>query len=334
MKGLSLEVRVGLLVIVAMGLLGAFVFVLGGYSFEDSYPIYVDFDNPGTVKPGAPVTIAGMKVGAVDEIIYRGGELDPETGSRALIRMRLSIEERVRDTVHEDALFYVASQSVLGEQVIAIDPGSHERPPLEENAVVRGVDPPRLDLALALGYELLDAMVTAIRNNREELQDMLQNVAGILRALNSILTDNRESIDRIITNVEHATEEAAALAQSARATVDSTEVRRIVDNLDRTLAVVSRDLEPILADTRAAVSSVNDTLGPEQRGQIQSTIQNAAELSERANRTVSDAQRIVTHIREGRGTVGALVMDEEIYDDLQEMLRDLKHNPWKLFWRE
>jgi len=27
-------------------------------------------------------------------------------------------------------------------------------------------------------------------------------------------------------------------------------------------------------------------------------------------------------------------MDEEIYDDVQEMLRDLKHNPWKFFWRE
>ena len=27
-------------------------------------------------------------------------------------------------------------------------------------------------------------------------------------------------------------------------------------------------------------------------------------------------------------------IDEEIYDDLQEMIRDLKHNPWKFFWRE
>ena len=40
------------------------------------------------------------------------------------------------------------------------------------------------------------------------------------------------------------------------------------------------------------------------------------------------------HVRAGRGTVGALLMDEEIYDDLQEMVRDLKHNPWKFFWRE
>ncbi len=334
MKGLSLEIRVGLLVLVAVALLGGFLFVLGGYSFEEGYTVYVDFDNPGTVKPGAQVTIAGMKVGSVEEIIYRGGELDPQTGSRALVRMRLEIEERVRETVHEDALFYVTSQSILGEQMLAVEPGSYDEPPLEEGAVVRGVDPPRLDLALALGYELLDTMVTAIRNNREELSDLLQNVAGILRSLNSILSDNRETIDRIIANVDHATAEAAALAQSARATVDGPEVRRIVDNLDRTLATVARDLEPILADTRAAVSNVNDALGPEQREQIQSTIENAAELSERANRTIAEAQQIVAHIREGRGTVGAILMDEEIYDDLQEMIRDLKHNPWKFFWRE
>jgi phospholipid/cholesterol/gamma-HCH transport system substrate-binding protein len=29
-----------------------------------------------------------------------------------------------------------------------------------------------------------------------------------------------------------------------------------------------------------------------------------------------------------------MMADEAVYDDLQELLRDLKHNPWKLFWRE
>ena len=60
----------------------------------------------------------------------------------------------------------------------------------------------------------------------------------------------------------------------------------------------------------------------------------AAELAENANEAVADARAIVAHVRAGRGTVGAIVMDEELYDDIQEMLRDLKHNPWKLFWRE
>jgi phospholipid/cholesterol/gamma-HCH transport system substrate-binding protein len=42
----------------------------------------------------------------------------------------------------------------------------------------------------------------------------------------------------------------------------------------------------------------------------------------------------VSHIKKGQGTIGGFVMDEEIYDDVQEMIRDLKHNPWKFLWRE
>jgi phospholipid/cholesterol/gamma-HCH transport system substrate-binding protein len=47
-----------------------------------------------------------------------------------------------------------------------------------------------------------------------------------------------------------------------------------------------------------------------------------------------DAEVIAAHIRRGRGSVGALVMDEQLFDDLQELARDLKHNPWKFFWKE
>lgn len=337
MKGLSLEVRVGLLVLTAMVLLGAFIFVLGGFSFEEGYTIYVDFNNPGNIKPGAPVTVGGIKVGRVEEVTYRGGDLDPQTGWRSLVRVRLSVDESIKRTIHDDALVFVTAQSILAEQVIAIDPGNPERPALEDGAILRGVDPPRLDLALALGYELLDTLVEVLRNNREELTDLLANVAGLMRSLNQLLGDNRERIDRIIANVETATDEATQLIRSTRGTIEGAEVQRIVRNLDHSLASVSRDLDPILRDTRDAVHNANETLaalGPEERDEIRSTIRNASQLAERANRTVADAQAIVTNIRQGHGTVGALLMDEEIYDDLQEMIRDLKHNPWKFFWRE
>jgi phospholipid/cholesterol/gamma-HCH transport system substrate-binding protein len=67
---------------------------------------------------------------------------------------------------------------------------------------------------------------------------------------------------------------------------------------------------------------------------IRKALGDLAQLAERANATAADAQAIVSHIKTGKGTVGALVMDEEIYDDMQEMIRDLKHNPWKFLWRE
>ena len=65
-----------------------------------------------------------------------------------------------------------------------------------------------------------------------------------------------------------------------------------------------------------------------------SITRDAADAAGRGALAARDAQELVSHVRQGKGTVGAFVMDEAVYDDVQEMLRDLKHNPWKLFWRE
>lgn len=338
MKGLSIEARVGLLVLVAAALLGALVFVLSGARLHKSYDVFVDFDNPGSVQPGAPVRIGGMKVGRVEEVRYLGGRLDARTGRRALVRLRLAIDEAVRETVHQDALFYVTAQGVLGEQYIAIDPGTPESPALAPGAIVHGVDPPRLDLALALGYELLDTLVRGIRNNREELGQILDALISIVRDVAALLHDNRDRLERILVNLETASAEAAQLVTGARAQyVDGAEVRRIVRNVDRVLGTVARELDPLMTDVRGAVRRADETLaviGPDERQRIQRTIENAERLSAQARTTLGDAQAIVAHIRRGEGTVGAMLMDEEIYDDVQEMIRDLKHNPWKFFWRE
>jgi phospholipid/cholesterol/gamma-HCH transport system substrate-binding protein len=40
-----------------------------------------------------------------------------------------------------------------------------------------------------------------------------------------------------------------------------------------------------------------------------------------------------TDLKEGRGTLGKLLTDESIYDNLDDMTSDLKGNPWKLLYR-
>ncbi len=337
-KTTSLEVRVGLLILTAIVVFVGFIFLLGGFDlFASGKRLRIDFDNPGAVKPGAPVTAGGVRIGRVDRIEYRGNQLDPETHTRTLIRVHVTVEDRYWETIHDDATFYVTAASILGEQMIAVDPGAPERPNFRDNQVVLGLDPPRLDLALALGYELLEAIVDVLRENRGELREMLTHLGNILRNLSHLLGDEEGRIDNIMTNLDSAMQDAAGLAHAARETVEGPEVHRIVRNLDRTLVAVARDIEPIVGDTRSAVSNLNETLsavGPEERDQIRSAIHDAAELAERANATVGEAQSIVSQISEGRGTIGALLMDDAIYDDLQETVRDVKHNPWKLFWRE
>ena len=80
MKSLSLEVRVGLLIMVALVIMGGFLFLLGGVHLEKGYTVYVDFNNPGGLKPGAPVRVAGVRVGTVEHSEYLGGKLDPQDG--------------------------------------------------------------------------------------------------------------------------------------------------------------------------------------------------------------------------------------------------------------
>jgi phospholipid/cholesterol/gamma-HCH transport system substrate-binding protein len=335
MKGLSMEVKVGLLILVALLIMGGFLFVLGGVNLKSGYTVFVDFNNPGGVKPGAPVRIAGVKVGSVEGAEYLGGKLDPKTGRRPMVRVELKIDDDVRDTVHEDALFYVTSQGVLGEPFVAIDPGSPDKAILREGSVNPGIDPPRLDLALALGYELLETMVKAVRNNRDELEGLLHDASGLLKGLNNVVGGNQERFNRIIANVETATVEGNTLLTGVREKyVEGEQVKRIMGNLDRTLTATGSQAGPLMQDVRGAVADAREVIGPEQREKLKSTISDAAVLADKAKVTLADAQQIMVHMKRGEGTVGALLMDEEIYDDVQEMLRDLKHNPWKLFWRE
>src|SRR5215475_11225395 len=176
----SIEVKVGILILVSLVILGGFILVMGGLSLEKTYTIYVDFDNPGGLQTGAPVRIAGVKAGTVKDMQFKGGEIDPEVNRRVLVRCRVEIEQRVKSAVRKDSDFYVTTQGVLGEQFLAIDPGRSPEV-LPEGAKVKGIDPPRLDLFLAKAYELLDTTVTGIRNNRELLSDIATNTAGLLK---------------------------------------------------------------------------------------------------------------------------------------------------------
>jgi phospholipid/cholesterol/gamma-HCH transport system substrate-binding protein len=336
----SIEVKVGLLILVAVGILTVFVVIMGGLSFQPTFPLIVEFDNPGGVQTGAPVKIASIPVGKIKEIQFRATAAHDHAGKKgALVRLVLSIEKRYQSAIHDNAIFYVTSQGVLGEQFLAIDPGSHDRPVITENAVMRGLDPPRLDLVLSEGYELLHTAITAMRENKEQISETFDGLRRTLKGTGDFFEKNKDRLDRITANLEQITVETGELVKSARTKyVDNPQLSRIINNLDTTTAAISRDTEPLLKDARAALANVNKLSAavstPEEQAKIKQAITDVAEIAARAKVVAADAQAIVAHIKKGDGSVGALVMDEQIYDDLQEMVRDLKHNPWKFFWRE
>jgi phospholipid/cholesterol/gamma-HCH transport system substrate-binding protein len=322
-----------------VGLLAAFVLIMGGVNFQPTYSIQVEFDNPGGLQNGAPVKIAGVKVGKIKEIAFRGG-VDAKTGKRQpLVRLTLEVEKRFQDSIRDNGLFYVTNQSILGEQFLAIEPGSNDRPVLAAGAVVRGLDPPRIDMVVAEMYELLHSTVQGLRENKAEISEAFDGLRKTLKGSGEFMDKNKDRLDRIAQNVEKITVDGDETVKAARAKfVDNPQIDRVLANVDKVSSDAARDLPPMLADGRAAVQSarrVADTVGdPKEQAKIKQAIDDLGVVAARAKTMTGDAEQILSHVRRGKGTVGAVVMDEQLYDDLQEMVRDLKHNPWKFFWKE
>lgn len=335
----SIEVKVGFLILTSIGLLVAFIFVMGSINFQPKYTIHVDFDNPGGLQSGAPVKIAGVNVGKIDEIQFRGGKTDAQGVREPLVRVKVSLEKRYQESIHDNGLFYVTTQGVLGEQFLQIEPGSADRPVLADGAVVRGLDPPRLDMLLAEGYELLHSTVTAMRDNKEELREAFDGLRHTLKGTGTFFEHNQDRLDRIASNVEQASVDGGELIKGAREKfIDNPQVDRIITNTDSLAGQLAHDTPELVADAKVTLKNarrLSDTMGSEQQqAKINKIIDDTGQLVGQAKSATSDAQAILGHVKRGRGTVGALVMDEQLFDDLQEMARDLKHNPWKFFWRE
>ncbi len=336
----SIEVKVGALILVALGLLSAFVVVMGGLSFEPTLTIYVTFQNPGGLQAGAPVRIAGVKVGRVSELEFRGGQLNAKTREpEAPIRAVARIERRYQPAIHDNSRWFVTSQGVLGEMFLAVEPGSHDRPALPDGATVQGISPPRLDLLLSESYELLHKAYLGVANNEQKISETFDGLHKTLRASGSFFERNGPKLDRIVDNMDKLSSDAGDTLKAARERyVDGPQVSRIFNDVERSSKVLAENLPPIVEDGRKVLADTKRLTAAlatdQQLSRLDAMTRDLAETSQRAKGLAVDAEGLMKHVKQGKGTVGALVMDEAVYDDIQELLRDLKHNPWKFFWKE
>lgn len=54
------------------------------------------------------------------------------------------------------------------------------------------------------------------------------------------------------------------------------------------------------------------------------------ELTKDMRALVDSANAVMSRLKKGEGTIGKLLTEEKIYDDLEIFVEDIKNNPWKL----
>jgi len=121
MKRQFIEITVGLFVVtglVALLFLSFRVSNLNSDSVSDPYQVNARFDNIGSLKVRAPVTMAGVRIGRVNEI-----RLD-SSSYQAQVIMDISGDY---NKLPIDSSASINTQGLLGEQFVSLEPGGQQK---------------------------------------------------------------------------------------------------------------------------------------------------------------------------------------------------------------
>ncbi len=338
MRERGLEFRVGLLIIVAAVILAGFIFVLGNFSLGKGYSVYVDYDYSGNLQEGAPVKVAGIKVGKVTDVSFRGGAIDPETGRRVYVRVKAWIERRAQDSIRQDAEVFINTAGVLGEQYLEIVPGKDwDHPPVAPGTKLLGRNPPRTDLVLSRLYSVLESLSEVLTEDKDAIKNLLRNSASAVAQVDDLLRTNREQVGRLIGSTSALAATANDTLTKVNAGLDPRVLQRTVADADAVLVSgkgaidrVTPEAVLLLTDARRATGVVT----ADRIDRALATADKAAVAATKAGGLIDNVDGMVTDLRAGKGTAGALLAKDDVYVDVRELLRDLKRNPWKLFWKE
>ncbi len=113
----TLEISVG--IFVALGLAAIFILAikvsnLSNFSDAAGYPLEARFDNIGGLKVQAPVTMAGVRVGRVEQIGF------DSTTYEAVVMLKINNEY---NKLPLDSSASIFTSGLLGEQYIALEAG-------------------------------------------------------------------------------------------------------------------------------------------------------------------------------------------------------------------
>ena len=150
-RPLGFEIKVGIFVFIGFLLMFVIVFSIGEfYIMKPVYRINVLFNFANGISMGAPVRLAGIEVGEVEDIKVYYDE--------ALKRTRISLLTKLKKEakVEKNAIFRINTLGLLGEKYLEITPGTSDVGFVQNEEVVLGEDPIPMEEVTKTMKELSD----------------------------------------------------------------------------------------------------------------------------------------------------------------------------------
>ena len=343
---LTRDSKVGAFVLAGMIVAGLVVFLIGDERrfFDAKDTFRVTFSDVQGLKAGAPLRMGGVDIGTVARVEHA----DDPADTRLYVTVHVVRSEAAR--VREDSAFRVVNKGLLGDKMLEVTSGSTARPPARPGTTIRGEDPADLgNLASQVGSmaQHADTILGNLENTSKTLADekFRTDVQGTISSLHvtldqvsqgdgylhKLLTDKAEAdrLSRTMANLERASEELAATM---------TETHRLVARVNAGPGfahelVYGEGGNRSVAQIGEAAGEVAQTLRGVREGSGMARALLFGGGDERTqgmlanlDATTADVRHIVADVRAGKGTIGALLADPSVYEDMKSVLGNVQRN--------
>ncbi len=293
--------KVGLVTLVGIVAFVAFVAqVKEGTKGEAGILVYGVFKDASGLIKKSRVSMAGINVGEIDNI-----EL---AGDMAKVWIRVTVP------LHDDAGVMKKQASLLGDYYLRLYPGTGEKLLVDGDRIPKVIEDTGPSALLARLETIADdiARVTGAvegvlggDDGKKALQAFVDDINATTRAIRASVAGNQGQFDAIVSDVAVITGEVRQFTGPAGRTVNGIlrEVASIVHQVNSVVGKSSGDAADSLSTLRGTLAKLQNSL-------------------DALNEASGNIASITRKIDEGSGTLGRLVNDDHLAQELDTMVED------------
>ncbi|MDR2131524.1 MAG: MlaD family protein [Odoribacteraceae bacterium] len=303
------EVKLALTAFLAVGAFIWGISYLKGISLFETRDLYhAIYDRVEGLKISSGVFYRGYQVGQVTDIAFTGARYD-----KVLVKFLIKKELQLP----KNSLASIQSGDLMGTKVINLVPGE------SEELAVHG-DTLRSEVEQGL-IEQVSQQILPLKRKAETLFSSLDSVLVIVQGVfnertKQSLSGSLLSIERTLTNLEDASGNLDMLLRT-----ESGRIQQILDNVNSITTNLARSNAEI-SSLFTNLADISDSL----------RVANPKHSLDLLNRVLQEVDEIAGKINRGKGTLGALVDDDDLYhtlnlvmENLNRLLVEFRYNPKK-----
>ncbi len=303
------EIKIGAFGIVTLTLFIIGInYIKGKDIFRQNRTFYAVYNSSSGIQDAAPVTISGLNVGKVTDMRFVN-----KNSSRILIELTISNPV----AIPSNSVARIFSLDLLGTKNIEIRLGDSKTEARDGDTLIG-------DSQMSLSEEV-NQQVAPIKLKAENLLSSLDTMVTVLQTVFN--SETRKNINASFLSIRSTLRNLESTSYSLDTLVYGQKKRmeRIMFNIESITENIRKNDENI-SRILANFSSISDTLA---KANLAGTLTNV-------NSVLTHVDAITQKIDKGEGSIGLLVNDKKLYDNLNKsaaqlnaLIEDMKKNPYR-----